>query len=415
MITREAFLEQLNDALYHLYEPDRLGRNPLASAFGIANRPDTFATLQQILMDAIEALAPGPDELSGAPAWEVYEPLSYRFVQRLNQEQVARQLGMSVRHLRRKEHAAVEALAAYLWQQYDLGKLHELRPPDGAANDETPLQSPSISQELAWLRSTPVERPADLSAVLADVLRVAEALAERHAVRLTVARPELLPALPAHEIALSQALLNLLGQMIPDVAHGQIALEVALLPAEVIIRIQGTRAADAPRPVPFAAQGCLDVAHELVALCGGRLTVADDETGCRAELIVPGLGGVTVLVIDDNADTLQLVRRYAASTRYNVITVQDPAQALAVAEQVRPSSIVLDVMMPRVDGWRLLSQLRENPRTAETPVIVCTILPQEDIAALLGASGFLRKPFTREAFLRALDQQLASPAEQDPH
>jgi len=406
MIAREAFLEQLTDALYHLYEPDRLGRNPLAAFFGLTNRPDTFAALQQILMDGIEALAPAPDAPAGAPAWEVYEPLSYRFVQRLNQEQVARQLGMSVRHLRRKEHAAVEALAAYLWQRHDSEQVAKMWP-IGATAGEPPPHSPSVSQELAWLRDTPVERPADLAALLADVLRVAGALAQRHHVRLVAAHPDTLPALPVHEIALSQALLNLFGQMIPYVAHGCVTLTVMLRPAEVVIRSVGEQP-DTGHPEGTApADHSLDVARELVELCGGALSVAYDVRRCVAELTLPGLAGVTVLAIDDNADTLQLVRRYAASSRYNIVTAQDATQAVTVAEELQPSVIVLDVMMPRVDGWRLLAQLRQNPRTADIPVIVCTILPQEDLAALLGAAGFLRKPFTREAFLSALDQQAA--------
>jgi len=64
----------------------------------------------------------------------------------------------------------------------------------------------------------------------------------------------------------------------------------------------------------------------------------------------------------------------------------------------------LDVMLPGIDGWELLGQLREHPQTSCIPVVVCTILPQEPLALALGAAAFLRKPVSREALLSALDR-----------
>jgi len=123
-------------------------------------------------------------------------------------------------------------------------------------------------------------------------------------------------------------------------------------------------------------------------------------------LILPALEQLPVLVIDDNADTLQLLRRYTADTRYRLITTQNPEQTLRLVEKFSPQIIVLDVMMPQVDGWKVLGRLRQHPLTAHLPVIVCTILAQEEMALALGASGFVRKPVTRQAFLTALDHQV---------
>ena len=63
-------------------------------------------------------------------------------------------------------------------------------------------------------------------------------------------------------------------------------------------------------------------------------------------------------------------------------------------------------MLPEIDGWELLGRLREHPRTGKTPIIVCSILPQEDLALALGAATLIRKPVSQSAFLLALDQQL---------
>jgi CheY-like chemotaxis protein len=68
---------------------------------------------------------------------------------------------------------------------------------------------------------------------------------------------------------------------------------------------------------------------------------------------------------------------------------------------------VLDVMLPGIDGWELLGRLREHPQTKDVPVVVCTILSQQQLALTLGATDFLRKPITRDAFLATLDRQIA--------
>jgi CheY-like chemotaxis protein len=112
-----------------------------------------------------------------------------------------------------------------------------------------------------------------------------------------------------------------------------------------------------------------------------------------------------VLVIDDNADTLQLLQRYDTGTRYRLVTTQDPEQVLNLVEQLRPQIIVLDVMMPQVDGWELLGRLRQHPITEHTRLIVCTILAQEELALSLGADAFISKPVQRQTFLATLDHQ----------
>jgi CheY-like chemotaxis protein len=63
-------------------------------------------------------------------------------------------------------------------------------------------------------------------------------------------------------------------------------------------------------------------------------------------------------------------------------------------------------MMPRVDGWELLARLRQHPITAEIPVIICSVLADEELAHSLGATAVVRKPVTKQAFLTALDRAI---------
>ena len=142
-------------------------------------------------------------------------------------------------------------------------------------------------------------------------------------------------------------------------------------------------------------------------MSGGSLRVHDAPGAFEAVLTLPTLQSFPILVVDDNADFLRLVQRYADGTRYQLITTRQPDSALALADESRPRIIVLDVMMPGLDGWELLSRLRQHPGVDQIPVVVCTIVANESLALSLGASGYLQKPVTREAFLAALDRQVA--------
>ena len=112
-----------------------------------------------------------------------------------------------------------------------------------------------------------------------------------------------------------------------------------------------------------------------------------------------------MLAIDDNPDTLRLLQRYTADTRYGLQCESDAERSLALAEEIMPDIILLDVMLQDVDGWELLGRFRAHPRLGDRPVIVCTILPQRDLALSLGAAGFLSKPFSRRQLLATLDAQ----------
>jgi CheY-like chemotaxis protein len=136
------------------------------------------------------------------------------------------------------------------------------------------------------------------------------------------------------------------------------------------------------------------------------MTLTAGRQAFAATLTIPAAGQLPVLAIDDNADTLRLLQRYTSVTRYRLIGTQEPEQALELATKLAPQIIVLDVMMPQVDGWRVLERLRQHPHTEHIPIVVCTILAQEELAFSLGASGFIRKPIARRAFLAALDQQV---------
>ena len=150
------------------------------------------------------------------------------------------------------------------------------------------------------------------------------------------------------------------------------------------------------------------MARELLSFSGGSLQHAVesvDDLVCTFRLALPTDWQITVLAIDDNPDTLQLLQRYTADTRYGLLCESDAERSLALAEETMPDIILLDVLLQDIDGWELLGRFRAHPLLGDQPVIVCTILPQRDLALSLGAAGFLSKPLSRRALLAALDAQ----------
>jgi len=111
-----------------------------------------------------------------------------------------------------------------------------------------------------------------------------------------------------------------------------------------------------------------------------------------------------VLAIDDNPDVLSLINNALENSPYKVIGVNDSTKAVELAKQLQPIAVTLDVMMPEVNGWQILHQLRSNAATATIPVIMLTVLEDRSAAHVLGADDYLVKPVERETLLSTLRQ-----------
>src|SRR5262249_28527074 len=88
---------------------------------------------------------------------------------------------------------------------------------------------------------------------------------------------------------------------------------------------------------------------------------------------------------------------------YHLIHARTAGRALSLVQDTRPDAIILDVVMPTRDGWEILAALQTDGATASIPVMICSVLPDRELALSLGAAGFLAKPVTRTALTCALD------------
>lgn len=106
-----------------------------------------------------------------------------------------------------------------------------------------------------------------------------------------------------------------------------------------------------------------------------------------------------ILVIDDDPTARELLTRTLTREGFSVITASDGEKGLERAEQCRPAAIILDVMMPGMDGWTVLTSLKSNPELAHIPVIMETMLDEQHKGFSLGASDYLIKPINSKRLL----------------
>ena len=111
---------------------------------------------------------------------------------------------------------------------------------------------------------------------------------------------------------------------------------------------------------------------------------------------------ITILIVDDNADNRLLLSSQLALSGYEVIETSNPAEGLTLAEQHLPKLILLDVMMPVMDGFEVCRQIKTNPTTRSIPVIILTSLKDAEYRIKgieAGADEFLSRPHNREELM----------------
>ena len=123
-----------------------------------------------------------------------------------------------------------------------------------------------------------------------------------------------------------------------------------------------------------------------------------------------------VLVVEDEPDLVELVRINLQLSGYEVLAAADGAEGLTVARRERPALILLNVMMPVLDGWQALRALKEDPTLRDIPVVMLTALSEErDLIRghLQGAIRYVTKPFEMRELLEVVEESLREPSDEE--
>jgi signal transduction histidine kinase/CheY-like chemotaxis protein len=275
-----------------------------------------------------------------------------------------------------------------------------------------------------------------LPGLLEYALAMVRERAARHGIALTLEVAPEVGVIWVDELKLKQVVLNLLSNAVkftPDGGSVDVRAEIAGTEAQVIVRDTGIGidAADHERIFEAFQRGGrearsegtglgLTLSKRIVELHGGRIWMSSRPgAGSTFGFAVPVSQDVpdqvpaavaaerdmeTVLVVEDDPHSVELLTVYLEGAGYRVAVARDGVDGLELARRVRPRAVVLDILLPRVDGWDLLTRLKADPATADSPVVVVSMLDERGKGLALGAVEYLVKPVGREELLEALER-----------
>jgi signal transduction histidine kinase/CheY-like chemotaxis protein len=279
----------------------------------------------------------------------------------------------------------------------------------------------------------------DLGALVEEVRSIVEPLAVANANRLQIICPAGLDTFRTDRTKLKQSLLNLLSNAGKFTHEGQINLDVRPGDGEISFIVgdtgigmtgeqqgrlfQAFSQAELSTTRRYGGTGLgLAITKHFCEMLGGHITVeSTPEQGSTFTITLPDRGRALpaaqvtpegaehaplVMVVDDDPNARDLLAATVRREGYRVIEATDGQTALALAREWRPDVVTLDVLIPRMDGWAVLTALKSDVELAEIPVIIVTVLADRGIAISLGAAEFLTKPVDRARLAAMLRQHV---------
>jgi signal transduction histidine kinase/DNA-binding response OmpR family regulator len=286
----------------------------------------------------------------------------------------------------------------------------------------------------------------NLAPLIDEVVGTARQLAEQNQNRLIVEVQDKLAPLIVDPMRLRQILLNLLSNSCKFTKQGEVKLrvkkvingrhwiEIAVVDTGIGMTAEQQAKlfeefsqADSSTARKYGGTGLgLAITRKLARMMGGDVTVASEPgRGSVFTVRLPAgedaparsadthdghrsSSGDCILVIDDDPTARELISDHLKAEGFSVVTAAGGVEGIELAKKVRPTAITLDVMMPDLDGWSVLTSLRQDPALADIPVIMVTIVDEQKRGIALGAAGYLTKPIDRERLRKVMSRFRAS-------
>jgi PAS domain S-box-containing protein len=272
----------------------------------------------------------------------------------------------------------------------------------------------------------------DLAEVLENVARSLHVNAEQKGLEFLTEIPSGLKVRGDRE-RLAQVFLNLLSNAIKYTPAGTVELRAHQEDDAVVVEVRDTGIglsesdlqklfqkffrSDNPYVRKVGGTGLgLSIAKAIVERHGGTITVTSQlGQGSTFTVRLPALARPErplVLVIEDEVAIARLIAKYIEKMGYRAVTAYSAREGFDQAVRLKPDLITLDVLMPDLDGFALIQQLKAHPETAHIPVIFLSIVQDRQQGLRLGASAFLTKPIDERKFyetVRALLEPRGQP------
>ncbi len=391
----EELVIELRDALSHLYDRAYLLRHPLARYVRHRDEGDALSLadeLKQLLADAVEKLRPDPRTPESDPAWRPYDVLHSRYILGRSAADIEEELLLGTRQVQREQRRGLEMMA--------LALAARPAPPLSAASGP----SDALGHELARIADD--RRVLDVRAELARSLEVARPLVESHEIR--IAEPQVAGSLQllGNEGIIRQLLVAAISLMVRFAPAGRLTVRAQRqgdrVRMEFVADAPGPRTAPIPEmEIPSRLMALTEALESEAELCrhGGTVTLSLSLAAPPRERLVA--------LVEDNEAVMALFSRYLSGQGYRLVGIGDSANALDALRQLAPDAVILDLMMRGVDGWEVLRALKGDESLQGIPVVVCSVLAEQELARLLGADAYLVKPVRPGQLRQCLDRLLS--------
>ncbi len=315
-------------------------------------------------------------------------------------------------------------------------------------NDVLDLAKIEAGKMDVYLETFEVER------MVADVVDTIDALVKKNGNSLKVERDESIGEMRADVTKVRQALFNLLSNAAKFTNEGEIGLLVqgeqvdgvewirmsvtdsgiGIPPEKIDHVFDEFSQADETTTRDYGGTGLgLPISRRFCQMMGGDITVestvgtgstftirlplevlevAEEAAGEHPPVVIPEPGEEqVVLVVDDDPTALDLLGRTLQEAGVKVVTASEGQEALHLARTLHPVAITLDVLMPGIDGWEVLRELKADPATQDIPVIMVTMTDDRALGYALGATEFLTKPVQRAQLVQLLERLASEDSE----
>jgi signal transduction histidine kinase len=282
----------------------------------------------------------------------------------------------------------------------------------------------------------------DAAALIREVAQTLQCLAAQKGLSLETEAPRPVP-MRSDKTKVKQILINLTANAVKFTEKGGVTLQaMGAEDGEVRVSVRDTGPGIAPEHLGYIfekftqidgsatrAHGGtglgLSITHKLCELLGGKVSVQSRlGEGSTFTALLPAAGQPTdnrllpvpaqlprrdgrkvLLCIDDDPEVLRLLRDSLAGTEYEFCGASSGEEGLALARQLKPFVITLDILMPRRDGWSVLQELKNDPALGSIPVFILSIMENRALGFSLGVSDYIVKPFDRHVLLEKLRRQ----------
>ncbi|HSE76386.1 MAG TPA: response regulator [Alphaproteobacteria bacterium] len=285
--------------------------------------------------------------------------------------------------------------------------------------------------------------PVDIPSLVKEVLSIVKPLADKSDNIVEVVCPADIGSFRSDQTKVKQCLLNLMSNANKFTSRGKLTLAAARendshvrfqvsdtgvgMTQEQLGRLfQAFSQADASTTKRFGGTGLgLAITKHFCTMLGGGVSV-ESAPGKGSTFIIrlpdqavapaavnapePADGRPTVLVVDDDPSVRDLLGKTLEKEGYRVISASNGVEALTLARTYRPQAITLDVLMPHLDGWGVLKELKTDNALRDVPVIMVTVLNERGMAIPLGAADFVTKPIDRQRLTAILREHCAHPS-----